>query len=81
MSPAFAPAYAFASSRPGSRLLRAPVPLDRKILVATRGRYSLFGPITLRTLLLTTTGRKSGRPRAIFGCSPCRGGGSNRWDE
>ena len=64
MSPAFAPAYAFASSGPGSRLLRALAPLDRRILMATRGKYTLFGPTTLPTLLLTTTGRKSGQPRA-----------------
>ena len=64
MSPLFAPAYAFASSRPGSRLLRALAPLDRRILRATRGKYTLFGPTTLPTLLLTTTGRKSGQPRA-----------------
>ena len=64
MSPAFGPAYAFASSRPGSRLLRMLAPLDRRILQATKGKYTLFGPTTLPTLLLTTTGRKSGQPRA-----------------
>lgn len=64
MSPAFGPAYAFASSRPGSRLLRTLAPLDRRILAATKGKYTLFGPTTLPTLLLTTTGRKSGQPRA-----------------
>lgn len=64
MSPLFAPAYAFASSRPGSRLLRALAPLDRRILQATKGKYTLFGPTTLPTLLLTTTGRKSGQSRA-----------------
>ena len=64
MSPAFGPAYALASSRPGSRLLRTLAPLDRRILRATKGKYTLFGPTTLPTLLLTTTGRKSGQPRA-----------------
>jgi deazaflavin-dependent oxidoreductase (nitroreductase family) len=64
MSPAFAPAYAFASSRPGSRLLRALAPLDSRLLRATKGKYTLFGPTTLPTMLLTTTGRKTGQPRA-----------------
>ncbi len=64
MSPLFGPAYRFASSRPGSRLLRMLVPLDRRVLRATDGKYTLFGPATLPTLLLTTTGRKSGQPRA-----------------
>ena len=64
MSPAFGPAYAFASSRPGSRLLRTLAPLDRRVLAATKGKYTLFGPTTLPTLLLTTIGRKSGQRRA-----------------
>ena len=64
MSSAFAPAYAFASSRPGSRILRALAPLDKRILRATSGKYTLFGPTTLPTMLLTTTGRKTGQPRA-----------------
>ena len=64
LSPAFAPAYAFASSRMGSRVLRALAPLDRRVVLATKGKYTLFGPTTLPTLLLTTIGRKSGVPRA-----------------
>jgi deazaflavin-dependent oxidoreductase (nitroreductase family) len=64
LSPAFAPAYAFASSRMGSRVLRALAPLDRRVVLATKGKYTLFGPTTLPTLLLTTIGRKSGLPRA-----------------
>jgi deazaflavin-dependent oxidoreductase (nitroreductase family) len=64
LSPAFAPAYAFASSRLGSRVLRALAPLDRRVVLATKGKYTLFGPTTLPTLLLTTIGRKSGLPRA-----------------
>lgn len=63
MSPLFAPAYRFASTRLGSRAIRALVPLDRRVLAATKGKYTLFGPATLPTLLLTTTGRKSGLPR------------------
>ena len=64
ISPLFGPAYAFASSRPGSRLLRSLAPVDRRILRATKGKYTLFGPTTLPTLLLTSTGRKSGQPRS-----------------
>lgn len=64
MSPAFAPAYRFASSRAGSLFLRLLVPADRRLLAATRGKYTLFGPATLPTLLLTTTGRRSGLPRS-----------------
>jgi len=63
MSPLFAPAYAFASTSVGSRALRALAPLDRRVLAATKGKYTLFGPAALPTLLLTTTGRKSGLPR------------------
>ena len=63
LSPRFGPAYRFASSPPGSRFIRLFVPLDRRILAATRGRYTLFGPTTLPTLLLTTTGRTSGLAR------------------
>lgn len=63
ISPRFGPAYRFASSPLGSRFIRLFVPLDRRILAATRGRYTLFGPTTLPTLLLTTTGRTSGLAR------------------
>lgn len=63
MSRLFAPAYRFASTPVGSRVLRAFVPLDRRVLAATKGKYTLFGPVALPTLLLTTTGRKSGLPR------------------
>ena len=63
LSPRFGPAYRFASSPLGSRFIRLFVPLDRRILAATRGRYTLFGPTTLPTLLLTTTGRTSGSAR------------------
>jgi hypothetical protein len=37
LSPAFAPAYAFASSRMGSRVLRALAPLDRRVVLASKG--------------------------------------------
>jgi deazaflavin-dependent oxidoreductase (nitroreductase family) len=38
-------------------------PLDRRLLRATRGRLGLTGVPVYPTLLLTTTGRRSGRPR------------------
>ena len=57
------PAIAFGSTRPGSWLVRTLTPLDRRLLVRTRGRRTLLGPIGLPTLLLTTTGAKSGLPR------------------
>lgn len=63
MSKLVAPAYRFASPPAGSRVLRVFVPSDRRVLAATKGKYSLFGPGALPSLLLTTTGRKSGLPR------------------
>jgi deazaflavin-dependent oxidoreductase (nitroreductase family) len=57
------PAIAFASTRPGSWLIRTMTPLDRRILTRTRGKYTLLGPIGAPTLLLTTIGAKSGLPR------------------
>lgn len=63
ISTLFQPVYALASSRVGSRFVRLLVPLDRQVMRATRGKYTLFGPTSLPELLLTTTGRKSGQPR------------------
>jgi deazaflavin-dependent oxidoreductase (nitroreductase family) len=44
-------------------LARRFAPLDRRLLRATRGRLGLTGRPVYPTLLLTTTGRRSGRPR------------------
>jgi deazaflavin-dependent oxidoreductase (nitroreductase family) len=63
ISPLFKPVFAFASTAVGSRFIRALVPLDRRVLRATKGKYTLFGPTSMPELLLTTTGRKSGQPR------------------
>jgi deazaflavin-dependent oxidoreductase (nitroreductase family) len=52
-----------ASTRPGSWLVRTAMPLDRRILVRTGGRRTLLGPIGAPTLLLETTGRRTGQPR------------------
>lgn len=57
------PAAAFAATGFGSWLLRTATPLDRKLLLRSRGRFTLLGPIGAPTLLLTTTGAKSGLPR------------------
>jgi deazaflavin-dependent oxidoreductase (nitroreductase family) len=57
------PVTAFSSSKPGSWLIRTLTPLDRRILLRSKGRRTLLGPIGAPTLLLTTTGRKSGLPR------------------
>jgi len=53
----------FASTRPGSWTIRKLMPLDRKLLLRTRGRKTLLGPIGAPTLVLETIGRKSGQPR------------------
>lgn len=53
----------FASTKPGSWTIRKLMPLDRKVLMRTRGRRTLLGPIGAPTLVLETTGRKSGQPR------------------
>ncbi|TDP98042.1 nitroreductase family deazaflavin-dependent oxidoreductase [Labedaea rhizosphaerae] len=50
-------------SKLGSRLGRLFVPLDRRLLQRSNGRRGLLGSIAPPTLLLTTTGRKSGQPR------------------
>lgn len=54
---------AFAATRTGSRVLRALVPLDRRLLSRTNGRYSVLGPFGLQILLLTTIGKRSGQRR------------------
>jgi deazaflavin-dependent oxidoreductase (nitroreductase family) len=57
------PAAAFGSTAVGSWLLRKATPLDRRLLIRSRGRFTLLGPIGAPTLLLTTVGAKSGLPR------------------
>jgi deazaflavin-dependent oxidoreductase (nitroreductase family) len=44
---------------------RAAVPIDRWLQRKTGGRVSVIGRSALPTLLLTTTGRKSGQPRTV----------------
>lgn len=57
------PAVAFSTTRAGSWLIRSLTPLDRRVLTRSRGRRTLLGPIGAPTLLLTTTGAKTGLPR------------------
>ncbi|TSD94406.1 nitroreductase family deazaflavin-dependent oxidoreductase [Skermania sp. ID1734] len=57
------PATAFAGTKFGSWTIRTLTPLDRRLLRRSRGRYTMLGPIGAPTMLLTTTGRKSGQPR------------------
>lgn len=61
--PRLKPIYAFASTAAGSWFIRRLVPLDRRVMNRTKGRFSLFGPVSLPHLLLTTVGRQSGQPR------------------
>lgn len=57
------PLIAFGSSRAGSRLVKALTPVDRRLLVRSRGRFTVLGPLGLPTMLLTVTGATSGLPR------------------
>lgn len=57
------PVTAFISTKFGSWLSRKSAPLDRKLLQRSRGRLTMSGPIGAPTVLLTTTGRKTGQPR------------------
>ncbi|KAA1417684.1 nitroreductase family deazaflavin-dependent oxidoreductase [Nocardioides humilatus] len=56
-------AQKFASTKAGSWTIRKLMPLDRKLLVRTRGRKTILGPVGAPTLVLETIGRKSGLPR------------------
>jgi deazaflavin-dependent oxidoreductase (nitroreductase family) len=57
------PAAKLAATSIGSWLLRIATPLDRRLLMRTHGRVTVLGPIGAPTLLLTTTGARSGLPR------------------
>lgn len=56
-------AVKFASTRVGSWTVRTLMPLDRKLLIRTDGRRTVLGPVGAPTMLLETTGRKSGQRR------------------
>lgn len=53
----------FAATRAGSWTVRKLMPLDRRLLLRTRGRRTILGPVGAPTLVLESTGRKSGLPR------------------
>lgn len=48
-----------------ARVARALTPLDRAVQARTSGRASLTGALGMPTVLLTTTGRRSGQPRSV----------------
>lgn len=56
-------AVRFASTKPGSWTIRRLMPLDRKVMLRTEGRRTVLGPVGAPTMLLETTGRKSGQKR------------------
>ncbi|MDN5746827.1 MAG: nitroreductase family deazaflavin-dependent oxidoreductase [Nocardioidaceae bacterium] len=56
-------ALAFASTKPGSWAIRKLMPVDRKVMLKTSGKRSILGPVGVHSLLLETTGRKTGRAR------------------
>jgi deazaflavin-dependent oxidoreductase (nitroreductase family) len=57
------PFVAFSTTKPGSWFIKTMTPLDRRLLVRSKGRYTALGPIGAPTMLLTTTGAKSGLAR------------------
>lgn len=62
-SPIRKPLVALTATTAGSWLLRRLVPVDRALLVRSRGRYTVLGPFGIPLLLLTTTGSRTGLPR------------------
>ncbi|WP_018157607.1 nitroreductase/quinone reductase family protein [Demetria terragena] len=56
-------AILFASTKPGSWAIRKLMPLDRKVMVKTRGKRSVLGPVGVQSMLLESIGRKSGQKR------------------
>ena len=62
-SPLRGPMTALAKTRVGSWVVRRSAGVDRRVLRASKGRFTVLGPIGAPTLLLTTTGAKSGLAR------------------
>jgi deazaflavin-dependent oxidoreductase (nitroreductase family) len=52
-------------SRAGAWCVRKLTPLDHRLLRRSRGRFTIFGPVGVPLLLLTTTGSKTGQRREI----------------
>ena len=51
------------STTPGSRFVRAMVPVDRWVLTSSKGRFTALGPFGSPLLLLTARGAVTGLPR------------------
>ena len=58
------PVTAFVSSRFGAWVIRHLARLDEWVLSKSKGRFTVFGPLGLPLLILTTTGAKSGLLRS-----------------
>jgi deazaflavin-dependent oxidoreductase (nitroreductase family) len=59
------PVIALVGSKFGAWCIRQLTPVDRQLLRRSNGRFTIFGPVGVPLLLLTTTGRKSGERREI----------------
>jgi deazaflavin-dependent oxidoreductase (nitroreductase family) len=59
------PLIAFISTKVGAWCIRKLAPVDRQLLRRSNGRFTIFGPVGVPLLLLTTTGKKSGERREI----------------
>jgi hypothetical protein len=59
------PVTAVVGSRFGAWCIRNLTPVDHKLLSRSNGRFTIFGPIGVPLLLLTTTSRKTGQRRQI----------------
>jgi deazaflavin-dependent oxidoreductase (nitroreductase family) len=59
------PVTAVIGSRLGAWCIRKLTPLDLRLLSRSSGRLTIFGPLGVPLLLLTTTGRKTGQRRRI----------------
>ena len=59
------PITAVLGSKVGAWVVRKLTPLDHRLLRRSRGRFTIFGPVGVPLLLLTTTGSKTGQRREI----------------
>jgi deazaflavin-dependent oxidoreductase (nitroreductase family) len=59
------PVIALIGSKLGAWCIRKLTPVDRQLLRRSNGRLTIFGPVGVPLLLLTTTGRKSCARREI----------------
>jgi deazaflavin-dependent oxidoreductase (nitroreductase family) len=59
------PITAIIGSKAGAWCVRKLTPLDHRLLRRSRGRFTIFGPVGVPLLLLTTTGSETGLRREI----------------